>query len=303
MHVGMIGLGRMGYNMALRLMRAGHRVTGFDRQPDRFADLEAAGGGVAKTLAELVNAVAKPRIVWLMLPAGAAVDETLDALRGLCAPGDLLVDGGNTYYKDDLRRAELLRAGGLSLLDAGVSGGVWGLQKGYCIMVGGAHDDFLRVQPLLQALAPPEGYLYCGPSGAGHYVKMVHNGIEYAMMEAYGEGFALLDASPYSAQLDFARLAHLWNQGSVIRSWLLELLEPAFARDGRLTSLSGRVEDSGEGRWTVQEAVERGVNAGAIAQALFRRFSSRAPDEFAGRVLAALRQGFGGHAVHAAEKK
>ena len=297
MQIGMIGLGRMGFNMAKRLLQDGHQVVVYNRTPAKSEELAADGATAAYSLGELVAKLAAPRTVWLMLPAGETVDQHLDELAGLLAPDDLVVDGGNTFFKDDLRRAAKMAEKQIHYLDAGVSGGIWGLQVGYCTMIGGEKEDFQRIEPLLKTLAPPEGYLYCGPHGAGHYVKMVHNGIEYAMMQAYGEGFALLEASPYGKNLDYSQVSHLWNQGSVIRSWLLELLEPAFAKDPGLTEITGHVDDSGEGRWTVQQAVECGVAAPTIAISLFQRFQSRNPNAFENRVLAALRREFGGHAV------
>ncbi len=225
------------------------------------------------------------------------VEACLAELRELLPGGSLIIEGGNSFYKDDIRRAAELAAVGLAYADAGVSGGIWGLDKGYCTMVGGARSDFSYLEPILQTLAPPGGYLHCGPVGAGHFVKMIHNGIEYGMMQAYGEGFALIEASPYGKDLDYAELSHLWNQGSVVRSWLLELLERAFAADPKLADLQGYVDDSGEGRWTVQQAVESGVSAPVITAALFRRFESRNDNAFENRLLAALRREFGGHAV------
>jgi len=303
MQIGMIGLGRMGMNMARRLLQGGHKVVAYNRSPEKTNALAEEGAEAAFTLAELVAALAPPRVLWLMLPAGAAVDEHLRQLTELLSPEDIVVEGGNTYYKDDLLRAEALQGKGIRYLDAGVSGGIWGLASGYCLMLGGERRAFAHIEPILKTLAPPEGYLYCGASGAGHFVKMVHNGIEYAMMQAYGEGFALLEGSPYGENLNFSEIAHLWNQGSVIRSWLLELLEPAFARDPRLSELKGHVEDSGEGRWTVQQAVESGVATPVIAISLFERFQSRQENAFANRLLAALRREFGGHAVVAAKKE
>ncbi|MCJ7602092.1 MAG: decarboxylating 6-phosphogluconate dehydrogenase, partial [Desulfobulbaceae bacterium] len=239
----------------------------------------------------------RPRVVWLMLPAGKAIDEHLEKLRNILSPGDIIVEGGNSRYRDDIRRAASLKDAGIHLIDAGVSGGIWGLSVGYCTMVGGEEKIFHYLEPVFKSLAPAGGYLYCGPTGAGHFVKMIHNGIEYGMMQAYGEGFALLEASPYANHLDFNKISHLWNQGSVIRSWLLELLEDAFARDPRLDELSGHVDDSGEGRWTVEEAIDSGVAAPVITMALFQRFQSRKENAFENRVLAALRREFGGHAV------
>jgi 6-phosphogluconate dehydrogenase len=239
----------------------------------------------------------RPRVVWLMLPAGKVIDEHLEKLRSLLSPGDIIVDGGNSRYRDDIRRAAYLKGAGIHFVDAGVSGGIWGLQVGYCTMVGGDEKDFHYLDPVFRALAPVDGCLYCGPTGAGHFVKMIHNGIEYGMMQAYGEGFALLEASPYAGHLDLQKISHLWNQGSVIRSWLLELLEDVFADDPGLDGLHGYVDDSGEVRWTVEEAVQSGVAAPVITAALFQRFQSRRENGFENRVVAALRRQFGGHPV------
>lgn len=301
MKTGMIGLGRMGMNMARRLLKGGHEVVAFNRTPEKTRELMNDGAEGSFSLTEMVEKLSRPRIVWLMLPAGNLVDDHIEALKGLLEEGDIIVEGGNSNYKDDIRRAAVLRERGLRYVDAGISGGIWGLQVGYCTMVGGERADFDFLAPLFKTLAPDDGYLYCGPAGAGHYVKMVHNGIEYGMMQAYGEGFALLDASPYGDHLRYQDVAHLWNQGSVVRSWLLELLESAFEKDGNLSQITGYVEDSGEGRWTVDEAVARGVAAPVIALALFQRFQSRDENAFSNRVLAALRQQFGGHAVRKAE--
>jgi 6-phosphogluconate dehydrogenase len=291
----MVGLGRMGMNMTRRLLRGEHQVVAYNRTWAKTAEVVEEGAVGAQSLQELSQRLAPPRVVWMMLPAGDTTDQHARALAELLSPGDLLIDGGNTYFEDDIRRARELEPRGIHYLDAGVSGGIWGLQVGYCIMIGGEEADFRRLEPLLRTLAPPEGYLYCGPVGAGHFLKMVHNGIEYALTEAYGEGFDLLHASPYREHLDLRKVAHLWNQGSVVRSWLLELLESALAEDPDLSSVKGYVEDSGEGRWTVQQAVASGVSAPVIAQALFKRFQSRQEDVFSDRVIAALRHAFGGH--------
>jgi 6-phosphogluconate dehydrogenase len=237
-----------------------------------------------------------------MLPAGPTVDDHMVRLGYLLSPDDVVIDGGNTDFRDDVRRAELLATKGIRFMDAGVSGGIWGLAKGYCLMIGGSKDLYEALEPIFKTLAPEDGYLYCGAAGAGHFVKMVHNGIEYGMMQAYGEGFEILEASPYSESLDFAQIAHLWNQGSVVRSWLLELAEAAFAEDGRLSDIRGYVEDSGEGRWTVQQAIETGVSAPVIALSLMRRFRSQKEDTFSDKVVAALRREFGGHAVVETDK-
>ncbi len=296
----MIGLGRMGLNMVKRLLQGRQEVVVYNRTAAKVREIEQQGAKGAYTLADLVGGLSRPRAIWLMLPAGPVIDEHLDPLKDLLEPDDLVIDGGNSFYRDDLRRAEVLAPRGIRWLDVGVSGGIYGLEKGYCLMVGGRPEDYQRLEPLLTALAPPEGYLYCGPTGAGHFAKMVHNGIEYGMMQAYAEGFHLLEASPYADSLNYARLAHLWNQGSVIRSWLLELAEKVFDRDPKLASLRGVVEDSGEGRWTAQQAIESGVAAPVITLSLMQRFISQDPDLFANRMLAALRQEFGGHKVKTA---
>jgi 6-phosphogluconate dehydrogenase len=297
MKLAMIGLGRMGMNMARRLMQDGHEVVAYNRTPDKVDQLVSEGARGAYSLEEAVAKLTAPRIVWLMLPAGSVVDEHIDRLTDLLNAGDVIVEGGNSYYKDDLRRASALEPTGIHYLDAGVSGGIWGLKAGYCTMVGGSRAVFETLEPIFKSLAPQEGYLYCGKSGAGHFVKMVHNGIEYAMMQAYGEGFEILEASRYGQFLDFADISHLWNRGSVIRSWLLELAEEAFRKEEKLSDIRGYVHDSGEGRWTVQQAVETAVPAEVITLSLMRRFRSRQKDPFAERVLAALRREFGGHAV------
>ncbi len=302
MQVAMIGLGRMGMNMARRLLQGGHQVVVYNRTPDKTEEMAREGAQASFSLAELVASLEPPRVIWLMLPAGPVVDQHIGELAPLLASGDILVEGGNSYYKDDIRRAAELAPHSISYVDAGVSGGIWGLSVGYCTMLGGEEQAVQHLAPLLDTLAPPEGWLHCGPTGAGHFVKMIHNGIEYGMMQAYGEGFALLEASPYGEDFDFQAVARLWNQGSVIRSWLLELLEDAFSEDPRLEELQGYVDDSGEGRWTVQQAVESGVAAPVIALSLFQRFSSRRQNSFENRVLAALRREFGGHAVRGAKR-
>ena len=297
MQIGIIGLGRMGMNMAKRLLRGKHKVVAFNRSPDPVKEIAKAGAQGAYSLEEFVGKLAAPRIVWLMIPAGGPVDDMIERVSPLLSRGDIIVDGGNSFYRDDIRHEEALRKKGIHYLDAGVSGGIWGLKVGYCTMVGGDRKVFKKIEPLLKTLAPKDGYLYCGPTGSGHYVKMVHNGIEYGMMAAYGEGFDILQASLYGKDLDFAKVSHLWNQGSVVRSWLLELAEDAFKKDPRLTGITGYVEDSGEGRWTVQQAVETATPAPVIALSLFQRFRSRQADSFSDRILAALRNEFGGHAV------
>jgi 6-phosphogluconate dehydrogenase len=295
MELGMIGLGRMGGSMTLRLLEGGHRVVVYARTASAIAEYASRGAVGAASVPELAKKLGPPRVVWMMVPAGDAVEQTLAALRPVLAAGDIVMDGGNSNYHDSQRRTEALRGAGIHYLDAGVSGGIWGRSEGYCLMVGGEEAAFRRVEPLLKTLAPPEGYAYMGLSGAGHFVKMVHNGIEYGLMQAYAEGFELLRESGMS--LDLRRIAALWRRGSVVRSWLLELLERALERDPGLEGLKGYVEDSGEGRWTVQEAIARAVPAPAITQALFARFRSRRENAFADRVLAALRHEFGGHEV------
>jgi len=297
MQIGMVGLGRMGMNMARRLVQNGHEVVGYNRSREPVEEAGTYGIKGAYTLPDLVKALVKPRAVWIMVPAGKPVDEMITSLADLLSKGDIVIDGGNSFYKDDLRHAEQLGAKNIHYLDAGVSGGIWGLEKGNCTMLGGEKKIFEHLEPVFKTLAPESGYLYCGPAGAGHFVKMVHNGIEYGMMAAYGEGFEILKASHYGEHLDFGKISDLWNHGSVVRSWLLELIADAFSKDPELSDITGYVEDSGEGRWTVQQAVESGVQAPVIALSLFRRFRSRQEDSFGERVIAALRKEFGGHAV------
>jgi len=299
MELGFIGLGRMGLNMTRRLLRGGHRVVAYDRGAAPIEEARAAGATPAATVPDLVAALATPRALWAMIPAGAPVDDLIATLEPLLARGDVLVDGGNSNYKDSRRRHERLAARGVSFVDAGTSGGIWGLENGYCLMVGGDAQSVAELKPALDTLAPPDGWLHAGPSGAGHYSKMIHNGIEYGMMQAYGEGFELLKASDYD--YDLAKIAHLWNRGSVVRSWLLELAELAFAKDPALERIRGYVDDSGEGRWTVQEAIDRAVPAEVLTLALMARFRSRQSDSFRDKVLAALRAEFGGHAVRKIE--
>lgn len=297
MQIAIAGLGRMGMNMARRLIRGGHQVTAWNRSPEKVLEIAEEGAKGAFSLEEMVSSLIPPRAVWLMLPAGKIVDTTIEKLIPLLEPGDVIIDGGNSFYRDDVKRNRHLEHYGIHYLDVGVSGGIWGLKEGYCLMVGGETKIFKLLEPLFQSLAPPEGYMYCGECGAGHFVKMVHNGIEYGMMSAYGEGFSILKASPYGGSLNLAAVSHLWNRGSVVRSWLLELAEAAFLKGGDLESLQGYVEDSGEGRWTVQQAIDTGVPAPVIAAALFQRFRSRMLDSFSDKVLAALRNEFGGHAI------
>jgi len=293
--IGFVGLGRMGAGMVERLLAGGHSVAVYDLSRDARRAAAAKGASDAASLDDLARALAPPRAVWVMVPAGNPTEETIRALASLLAGNDVIIDGGNSYYKDDVRRADELKPRGIHYLDVGTSGGVWGLKHGYCLMIGGERPIFERLEPAFKTLAPPDGYAYVGGHGAGHYVKMIHNGIEYGLMQAYAEGFELLHASEF--QLDLAAIAHLWNQGSVVRSWLLELAELALRADPRLEGIKGYVEDSGEGRWTVEDALEKNVPAPTIALSLFRRFRSRQGDPFADRMLAALRNAFGGHPV------
>jgi 6-phosphogluconate dehydrogenase len=291
----------MGMNMARRILEHGCEVAVFNRTPEKTEQLAASGARACFSLEELVQALEQPRVVWMMLPAGEVVDRHLEAVLELTEPGDVVVDGGNTHYKDDRRRFDTAAEKGVHYVDAGTSGGIWGLKKGFCLMVGGTKEAFHHIEPILAALAPQGGYLHCGPTGAGHFVKMVHNGIEYGMMQSYAEGFGILEDSPYAEHLDYARLSQLWNQGSVIRSWLLELAEIAFAESPRLNDIQGYVQDSGEGRWTVLQAVETASSAPVLTLSLMERFRSRRENTFPDRVLAALRQQFGGHAVKRSE--
>jgi 6-phosphogluconate dehydrogenase len=296
MDVAMVGLGRMGGNMARRLLRGGHRVVVWNRTYAKAEELGAEGAEPVKELTDVVKALQAPRAIWIMLPYGDATQAAIDELTPLLDEGDILIDGGNSPFQHDIERGAQLQAKGIRYLDAGTSGGVWGLDVGYCLMVGGDRSAFDVVEPLLRTLAPPgHGYQYCGGHGSGHFVKMVHNGIEYGMMQAYAEGFELLNATDWD--LDLAAIADLWNQGSVVRSWLLELAADALKKDPGLEHITGYVEDTGEGRWTVEQAIAHSVPMPAISAALFTRFRSRQEDTFSGKVLAALRNEFGGHAV------
>jgi len=320
MQLGMIGLGRMGGNIVRRLMRNGHSCVVYDRDPAPGRELAGEGAVAAADLADLVAKLDAPRAVWVMLPAGAVTERTVDSLADLMQPGDCIIDGGNSFWKDDVRRAAALRERGLHYLDVGTSGGIWGLERGYCMMIGGDGATVERLDPIFRAMAPgrgdvpvtpgrdgrderPElGYLHAGPSGAGHFVKMIHNGIEYGMMQAVAEGFDILknagsEALPTEHRFDFelADIAEVWRRGSVITSWLLDLTSSALAQDGTLEGYSGFVEDSGEGRWTVLAAVEEAVPADVLTAALYTRFRSRQEHTFAEKVLSAMRRGFGGH--------
>lgn len=295
MEIGFIGLGKMGMNMVTRLRRGQHRVVVYDRTADLITQAEQQGCVGATSLADLASKLTAPRTVWVMVPSGAPTEETIRQMATLLASGDTIVDGGNTRFHDDLRRHAELKAKGLHYVDAGTSGGVWGLANGYCLMVGGDRAVVERLSPVLTTLAPPNGWAYVGGPGAGHYVKMVHNGIEYSMMQGYAEGFELMAKSGYD--LDLARIADLWMQGSVVRSWLLELAASALKEDPKLDKLKGFVQDSGEGRWMIQEAIDKDVPVPTLTMALFTRFRSRQEQSFAERMLAALRNAFGGHAV------
>jgi 6-phosphogluconate dehydrogenase len=301
MRIAMVGLGKMGLNMTRRLLRGGHEVVAADRSANAVREAAREGALPAASVADAVAILSPPRVVWLMVPAGPPVDENVELLAGTLTAGDVVVDGGNSLYKEAPRRAKRLAERGIRFLDAGTSGGIWGLAEGYCLMVGGDEDAFRVANPILATLAPPGGYAYMGPHGAGHFVKMVHNGIEYGMMQSYAEGFELLSSAPFP--LDLRAIASLWNQGSVVRSWLLELAERALEKDPGLSGLSPYVEDSGEGRWTVEQSIEAGVPLPSIALSLYMRFFSRQDNSFAMRMLAALRNEFGGHAVKAASAR
>jgi 6-phosphogluconate dehydrogenase len=320
MQIGMIGLGRMGANMARRLMKGAHECVVYDRNAGNVDTLAKDGATGASSLEDLVKKLKAPRAVWIMLPSGAPTEQTVMALSKLLSAGDAIIDGGNSFYKDDVRRSTMLKPSGIDYLDAGTSGGVWGLERGYCMMIGGDQSAAQRLDPIFATLAPgpgtipktpgrekikstaEQGYLYCGESGAGHFVKMIHNGIEYGLMQAYAEGFdILLGANSknlpagLSYDLNLADIAELWRRGSVISSWLLDLTATALATDSKLDSYSGFVEDSGEGRWTIQAALEEGVSAEVLSVALYTRFRSRLEHTFAEKILSAMRKGFGGH--------
>ncbi len=320
MQIGMVGLGRMGANIVRRLMRAGHAGVVFDRDPGPGAKLAGEGAIAAASLSELVGHLQPPRTVWIMLPAGMATEAAIGEVAGLLSPGDTIIDGGNTLWKDDVRRAKELAAKGIIYLDVGTSGGVWGLERGYCLMIGGPKEAVARLDPIFRALAPgkgdipptghregrdrraEDGYIHAGPNGAGHFVKMIHNGIEYGMMQAMAEGFDIMRhagserlAPELRLELDLADIAEVWRRGSVITSWLLDLTAEALAQDPALAEFSGHVEDSGEGRWTVEAAIAEAVPAEVLTSALYTRFRSRQDHTFAEKVLSAMRKGFGGH--------
>ncbi|MGB7623339.1 MAG: decarboxylating 6-phosphogluconate dehydrogenase [Terriglobia bacterium] len=300
MQLGFIGLGKMGGNMVQRLLKGGHQVVAFDRNQEVVKALGALGATPSTSVAEMVTQLRPPRIVWLMVPSGNPTQETINEVASHLQKGDSIIDGGNSMFKDSMRRGKELGDRGIHFVDCGTSGGVWGLQNGYCMMIGGEPSILKSIEPIFGTLAPENGYAFVGPSGSGHYVKMIHNGIEYGLMQAYGEGFEILHNSPFN--LNLPQIAKLWNHASVVRSWLLELAQDALEKDPHLQNIKGYVEDSGEGRWTILEAIDHNVAAPIITLSLFERFHSRQPESFSAKVLAALRNEFGGHAVKAATK-
>ena len=295
MELGFIGLGKMGMNMVTRLQQGKHRVVAYDRAMELIKQAEKAGCVGAASLEDMVAKLKAPRAVWVMVPSGPPTEETVNKVAALLSTGDIIIDGGNTKFHDDVRRAAELKRKGLHYVDAGTSGGIWGLKLGYCLMVGGEKEIVDKLAPIFKTLAPEDGWAYMGSHGAGHYVKMVHNGIEYSMMQAYAEGFELISRSDY--HLDLAKIADLWMHGSVVRSWLLELTAGALKQDPKLEGLKGYVQDSGEGRWTIMDALDKNVPVPTLTAALFTRFRSRQQESFAEKLLAAMRQAFGGHAV------
>jgi 6-phosphogluconate dehydrogenase len=295
MEIGFVGLGRMGLNMVKRLLRGGHRVVCTSRTTSARAEATSLGAIWAETPQDFLTLMAPPRPLWAMVPSGETTEAVLISLRDLSAPGDFIIDGGNSDFRDTIRRGRLLAEADRIFVDVGTSGGIWGLEKGYCLMIGGDASPVEHLAPIFTTLAPPDGWLHVGPTGTGHLVKMVHNAIEYGMMQAYAEGFEILEKSGFP--LDLQKISHLWNQGSVVRSWLLELSEDVFQADPTLKSVRGHVEDSGECRWAVETAMAESIPAPVLAAALFSRFSSRNPDAFSHRYLASLRNAFGGHAV------
>ena len=297
MQLAMIGLGRMGGNMTERLLRKGHSMVAYDRTPDVVAKYQKIGATGVNDLPAVISALSAPRVIWIMVPAGDPVDQTIAALVPNLSKGDVIIDGGNSNFHDSIRRGQELASSGIEFIDAGTSGGIWGLENGYCLMVGGSDAAVSHCEPIFRALAPDDGYAHVGPTGAGHYVKMVHNGIEYGMLQAYAEGYEILHASKTFPLLDLEQIANVWQHGSVVRSWLNELAAAAFARDASLSAIKGWVADSGEGRWTVQEAIDLDVPAPVITLSLQARFRSRQTDSFGAKVIAALRNEFGGHAV------
>lgn len=324
MQIGMVGLGRMGGNMVRRLMRDGHECLVFDLNADNVAQIAAEGAVATRSMAEMVEKLAAPRAIWIMVPAGEATQQTVESLGGMMSPGDIIIDGGNSNFKDDVRRAEMLREKGLHYVDVGTSGGVWGAERGYCLMIGGEESIFRHLEPIFRTLAPgrgeiertpgresgadgfsqsvEDGYLHCGPNGAGHFVKMIHNGIEYGLMQAFAEGFDIMRnanstqlAPAHRYDLNLADIAELWRRGSVVSSWLLDLTAMALLENPTLSNYSGFVQDSGEGRWTIEAAIEEAVPADVLAASLFTRFRSRQEHTFAEKILSAMRHKFGGH--------
>lgn len=300
MNIGIVGLGKMGANILRRLMRGGHEVIGYDPDDNARKEVENDNVITASSLSELVGKLEYPKIVWIMVPAGNVVEKVIKELENFLNEGDIIIDGGNSNYKDTVKRAVHLNKQKINLLDVGTSGGVWGLTEGYCLMVGGNKDAFDKIEPFLSTLAPKNGYAYIGPSGSGHFVKMIHNGIEYAMLQAYAEGFEIID-SKKEYDIDLSALSKLWNNGSVIRSWILELAGNIFSKDSHLEKIKGYVADSGEGRWVVAEAIDENIPAPIITLSLLERLRSRQEESFSAKVIAALRNEFGGHSVK--EKK
>jgi 6-phosphogluconate dehydrogenase len=297
MQLAMIGLGRMGGNMVERLMRNGHKLVVYDRSAEAVGKYQKLGASPASDLNGVTSALGGRKIVWIMVPAGDPVDQTIAELLPSLKPGDIIIDGGNSNFHDTIRRGQELAKSKIELIDSGTSGGIWGLENGYCLMVGGSDDAVKYCEPIFTSLAPPDGYAHVGPTGAGHYVKMVHNGIEYALLQGYAEGYEILNASKIFPKLDLAQISEVWQHGSVVRSWLNELAVSAFKKDIKLDAIKGWVADSGEGRWTVQEAIDLDVPAPVITLSLQARFRSRQTDSFGAKVIAALRNEFGGHAV------
>src|SRR5690349_2993347 len=297
MQLAMIGLGRMGGNMTERLLRKGHSVVAYDRTPDVVTKYQKIGATGVNDLPAVISALSAPRVIWIMVPAGDPVDQTIAALVPSLSKGDVIIDGGNSNFHDSIRRGQELASSGIEFIDAGTSGGIWGLDNGYCLMVGGSDAAVSHCEPIFRALAPEDGYAHVGPTGAGHYVKMVHNGIEYALLQAYAEGYEILHNSRDFPKLDLHQIAEVWQHGSVVRSWLNELAASAFSRDASLADLKGWIADSGEGRWTVQDAIDTDTPAPVITLSLIMRFRSRQEDSFGAKVIAALRNEFGGHAV------